>query len=270
MSMSISRESSSLSKGFTFIELLVVIAILGLLVGILMPSLLMAKHKAKTVLCLASLKCNGLALALYETENDSCYPETMKYKGDFVHHKMWWSILLHSRHLETTKTLWCPESTIQKTITIDARLDSSWLPHAFNHGTIGVLTSWWGGTSRRLSYPSGADESIPFRPSIFVRDRSHEAFLLDSVGRFHANPTYDEAASHLGTGGYGEPADYRAYGVVDAQEPIVWRNLRWSGLSIRHGYRTNVLYFDGHADNVAGKDLWYQEYRSEECIWDGY
>ncbi len=57
-------------KAFTLIELLVVIAIIALLLSILMPSLQMAKDKAKEVICRSNLKQWGLCAALYAEDND--------------------------------------------------------------------------------------------------------------------------------------------------------------------------------------------------------
>ena len=52
-------------SGFTLIELLVVIAIIGLLLGILLPSLSRARAKSRAVVCVSNIKQTGHAFFLY-------------------------------------------------------------------------------------------------------------------------------------------------------------------------------------------------------------
>ena len=72
--MFIERERMSFKKGFTLIELLVVISIIALLLAILLPSLGLAKEKAKNVLCKNNLRQYGLCAEMYLNENDETYP----------------------------------------------------------------------------------------------------------------------------------------------------------------------------------------------------
>ena len=57
-------------NAFTLIELLVVIAIIALLMGILLPTLRMAREQAKKSICLANQRQILLAATLYITDND--------------------------------------------------------------------------------------------------------------------------------------------------------------------------------------------------------
>jgi prepilin-type N-terminal cleavage/methylation domain-containing protein/prepilin-type processing-associated H-X9-DG protein len=57
-------------SGFTLIELLVVIAIIGLLLSILLPSLQLAKRKARELVCRSNQKQWGQIFHLYTMEND--------------------------------------------------------------------------------------------------------------------------------------------------------------------------------------------------------
>ena len=58
------------TKGFTLIELLVVIAIIAVLMGILMPSLRMAREQARSIACSSNLKTLVLGYQLYAEGND--------------------------------------------------------------------------------------------------------------------------------------------------------------------------------------------------------
>ena len=62
-------------KAFTLIELLVVIAIIAMLLAILVPSLNVAKEKARELVCKTHLKGIGLGMLIYIEENDGrIYP----------------------------------------------------------------------------------------------------------------------------------------------------------------------------------------------------
>ena len=69
-----------IKKGFTLIELLVVIAIIALLLSIIVPSLGMAKDKARVVLCKNNMKQQGLAISMYIQDNNQYFPSaTLPY-----------------------------------------------------------------------------------------------------------------------------------------------------------------------------------------------
>jgi prepilin-type N-terminal cleavage/methylation domain-containing protein len=67
----IHRSSLLRSRGaFTLVELLVVIAIIGILAGLLLPTLARAKAKSHRVVCLSNLKQLGLGSVLYAADNN--------------------------------------------------------------------------------------------------------------------------------------------------------------------------------------------------------
>jgi len=69
-----SPESSRPQVGFTLIELLVVIAIIGLLAGLLVPSLSRAQQKGQGIQCLNNLRQLGLAWTMYADDNEGRVP----------------------------------------------------------------------------------------------------------------------------------------------------------------------------------------------------
>jgi prepilin-type N-terminal cleavage/methylation domain-containing protein len=62
------------TKGFTLIELLVVISIIGVLAGLLLPTLARAKSSALATSCVSNLHQFGLALELYVQDNENRLP----------------------------------------------------------------------------------------------------------------------------------------------------------------------------------------------------
>lgn len=59
---------------FTLIELLVVMAIISILTSLLLPSLSTAREKVKISVCKSNLKQHGLAITMYEDDNDDYFP----------------------------------------------------------------------------------------------------------------------------------------------------------------------------------------------------
>ena len=68
------RRLSAIRNGFTLIELLVVIAIIGILAGILLPTLNNARERANRVVCMGNLKVIGEAFNMYNIDRGEMPP----------------------------------------------------------------------------------------------------------------------------------------------------------------------------------------------------
>lgn len=69
MNLSLKHPNRSSGAGFTLLELLVVVVIIGVLAGLLLPALSLAKSKARQILCLSAQKQLALASELYGSDS---------------------------------------------------------------------------------------------------------------------------------------------------------------------------------------------------------
>ncbi len=71
--LSVTNHQAKISN-FTLIELLVVISIIAILAGLLLPSLNMAREKAKRIDCISNLRQFGLAIIVYRDDSNKRFP----------------------------------------------------------------------------------------------------------------------------------------------------------------------------------------------------
>lgn len=76
----------TLHPGFTLIELLVVVAIISLLISILLPSVAAARRQARTTVCMNNIRQFGVAIQVYQQENQTFLPSEGLADGDIASH----------------------------------------------------------------------------------------------------------------------------------------------------------------------------------------
>lgn len=280
-------------KGFTLIELLVVISIIALLVSILMPSLGVAREQAKKVVCASNFRQAGVALAGYQASNDG-YTLTYYFEkdsnGSTIGCIQWWAALIWYNYLDDSSIIHCPSFRggmlsqwkleyenydISPLTPLTRKHLELGIPSASN--TPGPYTAWgYQGSigniivypENFLSYPN-RDNGKPFRIFNHVRSPGDEIMLLDTTHAVDYDHYTWEMWEAYGARKYSDPPNViqssNAWMHVDD-----WGNGKTYGLSVRHGWATNVLFFDGHSETYDGKALWEQDWNSKPNPLDGY
>ncbi|MBI4027062.1 MAG: type II secretion system protein [Verrucomicrobia bacterium] len=104
------------SRGFSLIELLVVVAIISILAALLLPSLRLAKEKARQAKCISNMRQIGAALMLYGQDNDGLLPAYNPGAGEQYMFYIWneakaWVLLgkLIGGNYVGERALWCDD-----------------------------------------------------------------------------------------------------------------------------------------------------------------
>lgn len=233
------------SAGFTLIELLVVIAIIGILAGMLLPSLAKAKQKANDIRCRSNLRQLGIGLHIY-TDN---------YDGLLPPHQV--------KFPDNTRLRWFNLFAREVTSGYEVIRDPAvphWLPgrnapYGYNYKFLG---------SARVMH-SGGYENFPVRLTSFAspahtiafgcsdgtgKQQPHEVLAPEAIGS--ALPA-SENVLRIGNHGYVIDPPFLPVGARDQEEP--WAYYEYASfLSSRHLGRANIGFCDGHVESMKPAD----------------
>lgn len=262
-------------NGFTLVELLVVIGILTILAAMLLPALQKAVHAARTVSCLSQHKQWSIGFIIYADDYNGYYPQSWRAHtsangkpkespaADESH--MWWSYLVKFAGVSDHGILYCPESkwrpytakenplTITKSEPRPATAEDIWSRGGYHGGLTSGTIGMRGGSQPKKPFEMSRTAIKVWSSWYWYKAPSlgETQLLLDSLRRnSFNNKGWKETVSRMDgpyedTGNW--PSWIKQYSDVEAESQHV---------SLRHNYRTNCLYLDGHAKTISAEEAW--------------
>ena len=263
------KQANQTSRAFTLVELLVVVATVAILVAMLLPAMRKARQAALSVSCLSNLRQAGIGFQIYAAENNQFIPIYRSNNGNV---RMWAWFLSYgvNSHDQPGKKVFvdrkvslCPASDFydRDLLSVNAGSASTgqanasyaayWICSNSNwkfrssslERTVVIRTTpWWGITLHKLT-------SLPSSPSTAV-------LLGDSIsnhgsslgGGWHMIGAFTDYSPNLGGGNIPE----------------------YNGrLYLQHGDRCNVMFYDGHAESLTNRQLYYETAQQIRQVMDG-
>jgi len=243
------------TKGFTLIELLVVISIIALLLSILLPSLSIAKKKAKSLICRTNLRSMSLASSLYMSSNNDKMIEYFKENGDLADYLWIDKITEYCDNVEEAK--YCPSTKPNNQPRFGTAKESWEWPapdgEVFqgSYAINGWFYSYPGGWPDYCKYKQFGHDELTYTSS---RASSLAPFFADAVwvDVWPVDNEFCRDALNL------DGTDIR----YNRLTPWPSTNNGWTWhnperlLTDRHGPRTNISFFDGHVDQIPLDMVW--------------
>lgn len=243
------------NRAFTLIELLVVIAIIALLLSVVLPSLRLAKEKAKEIVCRAHLKQLGLAATTYAQDYKGqfppCHAEEAPGAGSYA---VWTTqdLWLGAGHfyeydlIDSPEIFYCPSNTNDYVQFEEDHPDSSnkgggWpmgeIPDSLFDGQEWVQTTY----HYRSLYTGQIEKSgSKYRSINFDKDGGGAAFMVDMFSDPERGVDYHHKDSYNAV-----YADGHSEGIDDKEDEIKDFNngIRYNAV---HGLQDKVWkrYFD--------------------------
>jgi prepilin-type N-terminal cleavage/methylation domain-containing protein/prepilin-type processing-associated H-X9-DG protein len=225
-------------RAFTLLELLVVIAIIGILAGLLLPSLSKASQKAKAAKCTGNLKQVGSAFLLYAGDHNEQLPP-LNSGGPWNHPvyphnptNWWYRIIANEKYLPPDQNggVWrCPSVS-------DSELGTAFGGKVQGYGPV-ESKAYIPGLPSIIRYGMDGNGNATGSSRLGEISRSSEIWMVGDVG-VPKNPNQVPRSG------------YRTDMVTFAPHP----QRLWSVHTIRkqpacrHSYRGSIAFVDGHVE----------------------
>jgi prepilin-type N-terminal cleavage/methylation domain-containing protein/prepilin-type processing-associated H-X9-DG protein len=266
------RTHASGQNGFTLIELLVVTAIVAVLGALTLASVSQANGRAEIASCGSNLRQWGMALSMYSGE-EGFYPlySTVEIKSSRV---FTWHDLL-SPKLGAT---WPQSEANAKSLPKSAALCPAYArmggycdqtEGSYGYNAAGATEK---GTGRELglggistSDKIATEKTLRPIPEANVLAPSQMIAIADSVlttANRRNHPQWELSGNMQLT-----PftwAIWKGLGEDPPSQFCAWATSSLAAMRLRHGGRWNVVFADGHVENLALKDLF--NFRSDEAL----
>ena len=211
----------SRSSGFTLIELLTVIAIIGVLAGLLFPTLGKARAKGRQVVCMSNMRHLWIALQMYTTEYRGVLPRSGDSDSAGLEGCWFYAVdpyllgMASKTQTPAQKTALFKQDPIWKTFDSNAR--TNWHTIKMNRKLIGTKNGKWTPYNDKLDGPPAPDPM--YRSVLTIADSVNTVLLFD--GRCEESDSFQDKERY------------------DGWETYAAR---------RHSGGANVLFVDGHAE----------------------
>ena len=226
-------------SAFTLIELLVVLGIIGILAAILMPALVQARNKAKTIKCVSRQKQAATSFVLYAND----------YNGFAYGGPEWGAVMLPENFVQ-------PYRDAGKLVWENAPLGQGYLrEEEILFCPAEKLSNLFGAESYCSSLTSSLkkDPPTPFRFTTIgtVKNPDQDSPPLPIPFRLYISPSSSVLG---GDSAIIAPISGNKYTYFSGITNNATGSNRFCHIDMRHNKNANVFMADGHVKNV-GKDL---------------
>ena len=232
-------------------------------------------------MCLSQHRQLNMAFWSYSAENNGYFPQSnrgvsshvtlkeKKYSPTADENHVWWSYLIKFGGLPSAALIFCPETDYDRNVTFDGNPRSlggkkPWVsvaedvwPNGAYHG--GVWEGSIGMRSFGMTIPdwsyngwTGSYGPFPAKPYVKIANLSKTQMLVDTTRRSFIPWWTPDAV----IGAQYDPYEDAGAGYSIGQHSVI-TDAPSVNIAIRHNYRTNVTFFDGHATTVSAKEGWY-------------
>jgi prepilin-type N-terminal cleavage/methylation domain-containing protein/prepilin-type processing-associated H-X9-DG protein len=235
----------STARGFSLIELLIVIGIIALLIGLLMPVANSVRRAARATTCLANLQQWGQAFQMYLNGNGGhsfVWGEMPARADDGNNPLMWWE-LLQPYEAELSQSLLCGEAT-EPANAVPRNAFEAWGPERYWDMPTKIRGPYVGsyGFNSWMYHPAPASDGTP-PPKGQIRLPTNESTRVPVI--------FDCARDWIGPEDTDKPYLYRQGPAGERSVGMMW----WAAME-RHKDGINVMFLDGHAEQVPVPGLW--------------